>query len=441
MKKIFLLITVLCNAIAAMSQLYIAPGANLHLSGNAQVTLQNMSLVNDGTISSPDNGRFTFNGSADNDISGTSALTISEMEIAKTGSGKLTLQTDISVSGKIIFTSNQIELNQHNINLGSTGMLEGENENSHIVGANGGQVLCTANLNAPASVNPANLGAIITSSQNMGNTTIHRGHQSQQNNNGTGNSILRYYDITPSNNAGLNATIRFQYLNQELNALDENNLELFKSEDNLTWMDKGYSTRDANQNYVEQAGISSFSRWTLSTAESALPVNWINITAQWKDNENAIVKWEVADQKNVKNYSVQESADGITFSNVCNQPAGNNNIYQCIAPVSGNNQVYYFRIKQTDWDGRIGMSKIVTLNRSGSNGIRIYPNPVDNILHIEGLKPGCSITLYGITGKRLQSIITTHSAVNINVSQLASGSYIVVVQSVDERHQFLFIKE
>jgi hypothetical protein len=43
--------------------------------------------------------------------------------------------------------------------------------------------------------NPANLGIFITSDKNLGNVTIRRGHQSQPNISGSGNSILRYYDI------------------------------------------------------------------------------------------------------------------------------------------------------------------------------------------------------------------------------------------------------
>lgn len=118
MKTIFILMVACCISQASRSQLYISQDANLRLAGNAQITLQDIDLVNDGKISAPANGRVIFNGSANNEISGAAQPAFAEMEIAKTGSGLLTLQTDINVTGKVIFTSNLIELNNHNIDLG-----------------------------------------------------------------------------------------------------------------------------------------------------------------------------------------------------------------------------------------------------------------------------------------------------------------------------------
>jgi hypothetical protein len=41
----------------------------------------------------------------------------------------------------------------------------------------------------------------------------------------------RHYEISPANNANLNATLKFFYSEDELGALNENNLALFKSVD------------------------------------------------------------------------------------------------------------------------------------------------------------------------------------------------------------------
>ncbi len=96
--------------------------------------------------------------------------------------------------------------------MGSTGLLLGESDNSRIVGSAGGEVLFVAALNAPAGVNPGNLGAWISSSKNLGSVTIRRGHKALSL--PGGNSILRYFTISPSNNSGLAATLRFGYFDQ-----------------------------------------------------------------------------------------------------------------------------------------------------------------------------------------------------------------------------------
>lgn len=138
-----------------------------------------------------------------------------------------------------------------------------------------GYITATRDINAPADENVAGMGAVITSSANLGSTAIHRGHAQQT---GTGNlSILRYYDIIPVNNAGLNATLDFYYDDSELNGLTENNFLLFSSTDGgNTWIKQG-GTVTAAINIVTKAGISSFSRWTVGDSSNPLGVQKIDI--------------------------------------------------------------------------------------------------------------------------------------------------------------------
>jgi hypothetical protein len=61
--------------------------------------------------------------------------------------------------------------------------IAGETEVNRIIGANGGFVEITQNLNSPMDPNPGSLGASITTSANLGLSPIRRGHTSQS---GTG---------------------------------------------------------------------------------------------------------------------------------------------------------------------------------------------------------------------------------------------------------------
>ncbi len=213
-----LLITILQSS--AQNTLKVQTGAVIKNTGGAIITLQDMNLENDGTISqAPGEGGFRFSGSANNTISGTSTSLLDIMEIAKTGVAKVNLLQHLNIGSAINFTSGLIDLNGKNILLQPTALLNGESELSRITGTTDEYIELANTLNAPSSVNPGNLGAILTSAANMGSTMIRRGHQSQVNGAGAGNSIFRYYDITPANNTGLNATLRFQYFDAELNGL------------------------------------------------------------------------------------------------------------------------------------------------------------------------------------------------------------------------------
>ena len=149
------------------------------------------------------------------------------------------------------------------LNLGTTGLVNGETETSRIFTLGNGYVQVINSLNMPVSANPGNLGAIISSNKNLGSVTIRRGHLAQANVSGTTPGIRRYYDILPDNDNGLKATLRFQYFDAELNGLNESTLELWK-QGRRNWTNEGFTSRSAVNNYVEKTNISALSRWTLS---------------------------------------------------------------------------------------------------------------------------------------------------------------------------------
>ncbi len=149
------------------------------------------------------------------------------------------------------------------MDMGSSATITGESETSYAYSAGNGYIQSMATLNAPSSVNPGGLGAVITSGANMGSTIVRRSFLSASNASGSGNSILRRYNITPTNNTGLNATLRFQYLDAELNGLDESSLVLWRSTDDIHWTSMGFNARNTATNYVELAGINSFSSWDI----------------------------------------------------------------------------------------------------------------------------------------------------------------------------------
>ncbi len=218
----------------AQSNVLISTGTTFKTSGGVVITLENMNLVNDGVINqSPGEGTFIFSGNQDAAISGNNQPFFDIVNIAKNTANTLLLNRDISIGTSIIFTSGLIDLNTNHIFLQPAAVLNGETETSRITGINGGYMQIATSLNAPASADPGNLGAVITSSQNLGSTVIRRGHQSQTNGAGTGNSINRFYEINPALNTGLDATFRFNYFDAELNGLPEANLTFWKSPSSL----------------------------------------------------------------------------------------------------------------------------------------------------------------------------------------------------------------
>ncbi len=221
------------TAQASLPGLYVQSGASLHLSDGASLTLQNSKLSNNGSISD-NSGTLQFTGSADSItavIEGTGESVVHHLELNKT-QNNLFLKQNISVGGELRMISGNLKLESGNIDFGSTGKIVGEAESHRIYGT-GGYLKTLAILNAPSNRNPANLGATITSSANLGLTEIKRSHNASIINNP---GMFRDYEINPANNTNLNASLKFQYHDAELNANEEGQLKIWTSNNaGKTW--------------------------------------------------------------------------------------------------------------------------------------------------------------------------------------------------------------
>ena len=426
-KKIYTaLILFSCKTVWA--QLTITSGTQLKTAGNIQLVFANTNLVNNGTCYNT-SGRFVFSGNVVNSISGSNAVQIQELEIAKTNGAFLNLQQNIGVGGKVVFTSSNINLNDYTLDLGTTGFLEAESESSRISTSGIGQVSATALLNSPLSVNPGNLGAFITSTQNLGTVLLKRGHQSQLIGNGIVSSILRYYEILPGNNTELNATLRFSYLEGELNTLPENSLVLWRSSNNTQWSNEMFTARDLVANWVEKNNLTSLSRFTLSVANTALPVQ----LSQWSGsiiNCRAELVWKTLSEQTSSHFDIEHSSDGVLFTKVGEVLATGNSatIQRYSLNVDIDQGQNWFRLKMVDKDGTYKVSPIILLrNICTNNGYVIYPNPVKNMLWIKGLQAGQRVVFSNSNGQVIRIWQTASSASGFDVSTVAKGMYSIQI--------------
>lgn len=265
MKSLLVIIIVLCSIDSLAQGLFkVKNGANVKVKNAGHMVLNNVSIVNDGTLSALNNSQVTFTGNVNDSIEGTNPLDLDILNLNKSSGSFLTLQQNLNVHSHVEFYNGVLDLDQFVLNLGNTGSLINESENSRVFSYLNGYVERTANLSSPSNINPGNLGAIISSSANLGNTIIRRGHHNFYN--GYGNSILRYFDIIPTNNNQLRATLTLKYFDAELNQLQESKLNQWKSSFNTTWDLNGSDNRSVIENYVTKANNNKLFRFTLAEA-------------------------------------------------------------------------------------------------------------------------------------------------------------------------------
>ncbi|MDV7397707.1 hypothetical protein RZS08_40280, partial [Arthrospira platensis SPKY1] len=79
-------------------------------------------------------------------------------------------------------------------------------------------------------------------------------------------SVLRVYDITPTNNTGINATLVYSYRDDELNGIVEADLGLYSSADGGTTYTYRGGLLDAANNIITLNVLNGFSSWTAGKA-------------------------------------------------------------------------------------------------------------------------------------------------------------------------------
>ncbi len=272
---LFGLILAACLPFMVQAQgMRLTEGVHLVMQGAPALVFDNAGIINNGNIVS-DSGTviFTGDGSAGKSfIGGNQPVSFYNLRIDRSFND-VELDNDILVNGIVQMNQGILQLNNHLLDLGSTGMINGENNNSFITGTHGGIIKIAAMLNAPQGMNPGNIGVELTSPANLGLTTISRGHIQQFGSNGEA-SVQRYFEITPELNTGLDASLRFHYLEAELAGNRPDELSLFSSPENENrWsamLNKNINRGDYS---VREDHLDQLHRYTLAVGKARVPDN------------------------------------------------------------------------------------------------------------------------------------------------------------------------
>lgn len=124
---------------------------------------------------------------------------------------------------------------------------------------------------------------------------------------------------------------------------------------------------------------------------STLSVEWVSMNGQCKD-EGIVLSWSVASQESNDYFTVERMNEDDVFENIgVINGAGTSNEEITYEYVDNNvdERIYYYRIKQTDYDGESKYSKVISVNCKSNNpkslldDMQIYPNPFSNKIIIK----------------------------------------------------------
>lgn len=253
-----------------LTNLTIQSGAELTVIGNmvnggsGEVQLEGSLVLtgnltnNSSTTLTTGNGAVVLSGSSQQSIGGSNSCRFAGL--TQNNAAGTILNQDINVDGMMSMTAGSVDLNGQTLNLGAAGEITGESNTNRILGATG-SIVAVRDLNAPAGANIAGMGVAITSGSNLGSTTITRSQTSEVV--GSGNSIDRSFNILPTNNTGLAASLRIDYFDSELNGQDPNALTQWRKSDGAANWTPGFVT-SSGAGFVEGGPYDFMALWTLS---------------------------------------------------------------------------------------------------------------------------------------------------------------------------------
>lgn len=166
------------------------------------------------------------------------------------------------------------------------------------------------------------------------------------------------------------------------------------------------------------------------TTESTLPVKLKYFTAALT-GDAVLLKWETATELNAKDFAVQHSTNGQIWKTITVIPAAGNTTdvqqysYTHTSPEAGRN---YYRLLQTNIDGKTEFSQVRTVELLPSGHVLLYPNPAGKTAFLKFDQSGrAEISIYNTAGVLVHRGIYSGSTVELPVGRLNAGLYRIVI--------------
>jgi hypothetical protein len=433
-------------------------GGDIALAGN---------WINNGVASinfSPNNRVVTFNGTLAQSITGTNSTINPFANLTINNPNGVSLSTlNAVVQNGLTLLNGKFNLNNLMLTLGSNannGTLIGGSATAYIIsGSSSAKFVRYTTTNATTYNFPVGdlsnytpMSVQFFSSPMAPNTQLEVSvtPASHPNLGTSTNYLSRYWSVEPVNlpNPLTDYAVTYEYANADVVGV-EANLKPFKYS-TVGWIaaqgsgatfEMGTGSVNPGTNTITWTGLNNFSDFTGNGNGSPLPISLINFDAQVVLDQVEVV-WTTATEINNDYFTIERSKDGIEFKALAQiNGAGNSNQhlnYKLMdeKPYQG---ISYYRLKQTDFDGKFSYSQVksVKLNSSLNKLIDVYPNPSNlNGVYISHLNNDSqfNVQLFDIYGKLILSfnkLKASGDAIFIDFGNVPSGIYTISITQQD----------
>lgn len=181
--------------------------------------------------------------------------------------------------------------------------------------------------------------------------------------------------------------------------------------------------------------VSAFSPFVLVNSGGILPIELISFTGKCENN-SVHLNWTTITESNNDFFTIEKSTDAINWE-VIETKQGSGNSTQLInysytdENSFRNTDLVYYRLKQTDYNGRYEYFNPISVSNCASEmELVVYPNPASDVLYIKTEETNniYNALMYSADGKLIfEEKLSSQQTNAVNIADLASGVYTLIL--------------
>lgn len=377
-------------------------------------------------------------------------------QLTMNGSGGITLGSPATVSNQLTLTNGILDLNNHNLNV--IGGISSGGTSSFIRTSGTGSLIRSISGNgsftfpvgepvySPLTLTLTNgtysSASVAVYTKDVKVTGLNSNHVAYLN---------RHWSVEPTGITNPSYSISYTYnyadlvlggsSEADLVPIKKSGIEWYKPQGALfpDGAQTGTYTIDVNTNLLSWSGLSEFSLFgaTINVA-TPLPIELVSFSAECETDQSHTFQWQTASEHNNDFFTIERSEDGISWSIIATIDGADNSTQlidysYSYRPESENiGTIYYYRLKQTDFDGAFEYSGIISPS-CDTEYLSYFTNPVQGTT-IEGVlvspvESSALVRVYSPTGQLIGnqelSINIGANLITIPNQQLNQGIYLL----------------
>jgi hypothetical protein len=185
---------------------------------------------------------------------------------------------------------------------------------------------------------------------------------------------------------------------------------------------------------------------------ATLPVDLLNFSGRLI-NRTANLEWKVANEVNIKSYSIERSLNGANYNavySVNSRGLRNEQIYSTVDNLNSvQTKKVYYRLKIEELNGTFRYSNVIVFNLDGLSVKNVFPNPFVDFVRFEVSavqNTNAVVSLFDANGKavlrQIEKLVQGGNQVTVNdLTRIPQGNYILEVRTDDQVEIFKVIKK